>query len=133
MHWLAVKSPADLEPALARAAQARVQGVMAIATNLVVSNRQRIAEIALAHRLPTISEFSIMTQAGFLMNYGANLDALGRRAAGYVDKILKGARPGDLPIERPSEFELVINRRTEGALGIALPQAMLLRADRLIE
>ena len=133
MHWLAVKSPADLEPALARAAQARVQGVMAIATNLVVSNRQRIAEIALAHRLPTISEFSIMTQAGFLMNYGANLDALGRRAAGSVDKILKGARPGDLPIERPSEFELVINRRTEAALGIALPKAMLLRADRLIE
>ncbi|MEO6409937.1 MAG: ABC transporter substrate-binding protein [Burkholderiaceae bacterium] len=133
MHWLAVKSHADLEPALSRAAQQGVQGLMAIATNLIVSSRQHLAALARQHRLPTISEFSIMTQAGFLMSYGANLDALGARAASYVDKILRGASPGDLPIERPSEFELVINRRTEAALGITLPQAMLLRADRLIE
>ena len=133
LQWLEVKEATEIEPALLRAAQARAQGLMAIATNLVVSNRQRIAELAIAHRLPTISQFSLMTQAGLLTSYGANLEALGARAALYVDKILRGTPPGDLPIERPSEFELVINRRTEAALGIALPKAMLLRADRLIE
>ena len=134
---LEVAGPDDFEAAFDRASQARAQGLYVIATSLPVQYRARLAQLSLRHRLPSVSEFPLLAQAGFLMSYGADLGALSRRAATYVDKILKGARAGDLPIERPTEFELVVNRKTERALGIALPSALpsalLLRATRVIE
>ena len=93
----------------------------------------QIAKLALKSRLPTISSNREMTEAGSLMSYGQDLTEHYRRAATYVDKILKGAKPGDLPIEQPTVLELVINRRTASALGRAIPQELSLRADKLIE
>jgi len=130
---LEVSGPGDFEAAFKRAAQGRAQGLYAISTNTIVTYRSRLAELSVSYRLPSVSGFPLLAEAGFLMSYGADLDALGRRAATYVDKILKGARPGDLPIERPTEFELVINLKTARSLGITLPQAVLLRANRVIE
>ena len=110
----------------------RAQGLYAPATNLVVAHRRRIAELARHARLPAISEFPLMAQAGFLLSYGTDLAALSRRAASFVDKILKGARPGELPIELPAKFELVANLNAARAIGMTLPAAMLQRADRVI-
>jgi putative tryptophan/tyrosine transport system substrate-binding protein len=133
LQWIEVNAAADFEPACERARQGRAQGLYAIATNLIVTHRRRLAELAQRQRLPSISEFSLLAQAGFLLSYGANLDALGRRAVSYIDKILKGARPGDLPIERPTRFELMVNLGVARALGITLPVVTLQRADRVIE
>jgi len=130
---LEVQTSKDFETALEVAAKARAQGVYAIATNTIVSQRRRVAEIALSHRLPSISELTLLANAGFLIGYGADLEALGRRAATYVDKILKGARPGDLPIERPTDLELVVNLKTARALGMTVPEALMLRVNRVIE
>ncbi|MEO7150229.1 MAG: ABC transporter substrate-binding protein [Burkholderiaceae bacterium] len=133
MQPLEVSGPDDFEAAFDRASQGRAQGLYAIATNLPVLYRASLAELSLRHRLPSVGQFSLFAQAGFLLSYGADLGALSRRAATYVDKILKGARAGDLPIERPTEFELIVNRKTERALGMTLPPALLLRASRVIE
>jgi putative tryptophan/tyrosine transport system substrate-binding protein len=133
LQWLEVSAAADFEPAFERARQGRAQGLYAIATSLIVTHRQRLAELAQRQRLPSISEFSLLAQAGFLLSYGADLDALGRRSVSYIDRILKGAKPGDLPIERPTRFELVVNLGVARAMGIALPAATLRRADRVIE
>jgi len=102
------------------------------ATNLVIANRRRIAELAQRARLPAISEFSLMAQAGFLLGYGTDLVALSRRGATFVDKILRGAPPGELPIELPAKFELVANLGAARAIGITFPAVTLQRADRLI-
>ena len=133
LQWLDVGDAADFEPAFGRARQGRAQGLYAIATNLIVTHRKRLAELAQRERLPSISEFSLMAEAGFLLSYGADLDALTRRAATYVDKILKGARPGDLPIEQPTTFELVVNLAAARAMGFTLPAATVQRAHRVIE
>ena len=133
LQLLEVSDPVDFEPAFARALQGRAQGLDALATNLIVTHRRRLADLAQRQRLPSITEFSLMAQAGFLLSYGADLNALGRRAATYVDKILKGAHPGELPIERPTHFELVVNLGAARAMGITLPKAFVLRADRVIE
>jgi putative ABC transport system substrate-binding protein len=132
LQWLDVADAADLEPAVERAAQGRAQGLYAPATNLIVANRRRIAELAQRARLPAISEFPLMAQAGFVLSYGTDLAALARRGASFVDKIVKGARPGDLPIELPSKFELVANLGAARAIGLTLPAVTLRRADRLI-
>jgi putative tryptophan/tyrosine transport system substrate-binding protein len=97
------------------------------------SQRARIVEFAAEHRLPAIYESSDFVDAGGLMSFGPNISNLYRGAAVYVDKILKGAKPGDLPIEQPTKFELVLNMKTAKALGISFPTAVLLRADKLIE
>ena len=94
---------------------------------------RRIAEFALQHRLPTASQFPQFTEVGGLIAYGANSAVLYRQVAEYVDRIVKGARPADLPIQDPAQFELVINLRTAKALGLTIPPSLLLRADKIIE
>ena len=92
-----------------------------------------MANLAAKNRLPAIYELSGFAEAGGLINYGPNLHELFRRAAGYVDRILKGARPADLPVQQPTQFELVINLRTAKALGLTIPQSLLMRADKVIQ
>jgi ABC-type uncharacterized transport system substrate-binding protein len=96
-------------------------------------NLKRITDFATAHRLPTIAYLRTLVDEGGLMSYGANLGDLLRHIAVYVDKILKGAKPSDLPVEQPTKFELVINLKTAKALGLTIPQSLLLRADQVIE
>jgi ABC-type uncharacterized transport system substrate-binding protein len=95
--------------------------------------RARLAELAVKHHLPGIYEDKGYVDAGGLMSYGPNFPDLYRRAASYVDRILKGAKPGDLPIEQPTKFELAINLKAAKALGLTIPQSLLLRADQVIE
>ena len=101
--------------------------------DLFVANRLRVIELSAQRRLPGMFVFSFYPRAGGLMSYGANAEDLYRRAAEYVDKILKGAKPADLPVERPTKFELVINLKTAKALGLTIPQSLLVRADQVIE
>ena len=106
---------------------------MTLILKLPLSQRLRIVEFAAEARLPAIYEMSPFVDAGGLMSYGPNVSELIRRSATYVDKILKGAKPADLPIEQPAKFELVINLKSARALGITIPQSVLLQADRVIE
>ena len=94
---------------------------------------QRIADLAIQHRLPTVSHAYSLTQVGGLMSYTPDVPAMARRAATFVDKILKGARPGDLPVEQPTKFRLVINLKTAQALGLEVPSMLLAIADEVIE
>ena len=133
LQVLEVRGPQDFEAAFSLARAREAQALFVPATNTAVTHRSRLATLAASHRLPSISEFPLMAQAGFLLSYGADLDDLGRRAITYIDKILKGARPGDLAIERPTRFQLIVNLKTARTLGITIPQALLLRADEVIE
>ena len=94
---------------------------------------RQIAELAISSRLPTMYELRPYVEAGGLLSYGADIYAIWRQAAGFVDRILKGAKPGDLPIEQPTKFELVVNMKTAKALGLAIPSSLLLRADEVIQ
>ena len=126
-----VENADDLERAFAAMAKARVGGLV---VDLVLSEyRRRIADLAIRHRLPTVSGPSEFAEAGGLMAYGPDYPDLFRRAATYVDKILKGVKPGELPVEQPTKFELVINLKTAKALGLTIPQSLASRADRVIE
>ena len=133
LHALELRGADDLDTAFGRAREAHDEAVYAVATNLIVTYRARLAQLAKSSRMLSIGEFPLLAQAGFLLSYGADLDDLGRRSATYVDKILKGARPGDLPIERPAKFRLIINLRTAKALDLTIPRGLLLRADEVIE
>jgi putative tryptophan/tyrosine transport system substrate-binding protein len=133
VQLIEVHGPQDFESAFAAARRQRAQALQVIATNTFVSYRTQLAKLAIAEGLPSISDFPLLAQAGLLMTYGADLDDLGRRLIGYMDKILKGARPADLPIERPVNLQLSVNLGTATALGIKLPQSLLLRADELIQ
>ena len=100
---------------------------------MFLTERRRIAMLAIAARLPTMFGFREHVDAGGLMSYGVDLRANWRRAADFVDKILKGAKPGDLPVELPTKFELVINLKTAKAIGLTIPEPFLVRADEVIE
>jgi len=128
-----VRRPADFDAAFREAIQDRRQALVVVETAMVFAHRAEIAERARRNRLPTIGEWKPSASAGYLATYGADLGDLLGRAAGYVDRILKGAKPGDLPIERPTKFKLVINLQTAKALGITIPPSVLLRADHVIE
>ena len=125
-------SPADLPEAYAAMARWRAHGLKTLNDAMFYSQRERIVDLASKHRLPAIYPESEFVEAGGLMSYGPDFDYLFRRAAFYVDKILKGAKPGDLPVEQPAKFEFVVNTRTAAALGLTIAPAVLLRADRVI-
>lgn len=122
----------EIEPYL-ESLKGRVEAVYIVTDPLVNANRVQIGNAALGARLPTIHGFREPVEAGGLMSYGANYPDMFRRAAGYVDKILRGAKPAELPIEQPNKFDLVINLRTAKALGLKVPESLLLRADEVIE
>ena len=130
---LLVRGPDDFERAFNDARQGRVQGVQTFDTAKLLFNQTRLSELAASNRLASVGEFRSLAEAGFLMTYGADLNDLTRRAATHIDKILRGALAGDLPIERPTKFELVINRKTAKALGLTIPQSILVRADQVID
>jgi putative ABC transport system substrate-binding protein len=127
------RNPQDIENAFAAFARERVQAVMVEADGLFFGQRQRIAQLALASRLPSICPQLEYVEAGGLMGYGENLAEFYRRGAAFVDKIIKGAKPADLPVEQPTRYHLVINRKTADALGLTIPPALYLFADEVIE
>jgi putative ABC transport system substrate-binding protein len=127
------RGPGDLEGVFAAVTRARSDALYVIGGPVQFNMRTQIAQLALRHRLPSISGITEDVEAGGLMSYGASLSDQWRRAAVYVDKILKGAQPGDLPVEQPTKFELVINFKTAKALKLTIPQTLLLQADQVIE
>ena len=130
---LPIQHLGDFHGALDLAARDRVQGVVVLSSPLIFGERTEIASLALSKRLPTISLFALFAQSGGLMAYGPDLPGMYRRAAAYVDRILRGTKVGDLPIERPSKFEFVVNLKTAKALGLTIPPTLLLRADEAIQ
>jgi putative ABC transport system substrate-binding protein len=131
VHVKSVPRPEDLDGALSALTKERV-GAAIVLANVAAPARQ-VALSALRHRLPSISLLNQFAEAGGLMSYGASVSDIRRRAVSYVDKILKGAKPADLPVERPTKFDLVINLKTAKALGVTIPPSLLLRADQVIE
>jgi ABC-type uncharacterized transport system substrate-binding protein len=133
LQLLQGQHPDELEGLFATAARERTQALVVFAHGFAYQNRSRIAELAARQRLPAMFGWREFVEAGGLMSYGPNVRAVVRRAAIYVDKILKGARPADLPIEQPTRFELIINLKTAKALGLTIPPSLLQRADQVIE
>ncbi|MBI4611149.1 MAG: ABC transporter substrate-binding protein [Candidatus Rokubacteria bacterium] len=125
--------PDEWDRALAAVARDRTGALTLIEAPLFLSEQTRLVDLMAKHRLPAIYPFQDFTDAGGLMSYGANLADLYRRAATYVDRILKGAKPGELPVEEPARFELCINLKTAKGLGLTIPPSLLARADRVIE
>jgi len=130
---LRVSSARDCADVFSIAARERAEALFVIQAPLTYNERRTITQLALKHRLPSIYSASEYVEAGGLISYGTSYPELFRHAAVYLDKILKGAKPGDLPIEQPTKIDLVINMRTAKALGVTLPQTVLLRAERIIE
>jgi putative ABC transport system substrate-binding protein len=127
-----VRRAEDIAPAF-DVLKGRADALYVCTSPLVAMNRIRINSLALGVRLPTMHGFREYTVAGGLMSYGPNFPSLFHRAAEYVDKILRGAKPSDLPVEQPTKFDLVVNQTTAKALGLTIPESFLLRADEVIE
>jgi putative ABC transport system substrate-binding protein len=123
----------ELTTVFAAMAEDPPQAISVLADGFAIQNRQAIIDFAMSHRLPVMSGWPVFAQSGAICTYGPRLAASYRRLAYYVDRILKGANPADLPIERPTEFELVVNLTSAKALGITIPQSVETRADRVIE
>ena len=128
-----VRGPGDFDRAFSEITRGRPGALITFSEVLTLTHRRRIVDFAARHRLPMISEIREFAEAGGLLTIGASLPDLFRRAAVYVDKILRGAKPGDLPVEQPTKFELVINLKTAKALGLTIPQPILVRADEIIQ
>jgi len=128
-----IRTPADIESAFSTLARERVSIAIALVDPMFLNERRRMAELAIAAQLPVVYGFREHVEAGGLMSYGVDLRANFRRAAAYVDKILKGAKTADLPFEQPTKFELLINLKAAKALGLTIPESFLLRADEVIE
>jgi len=129
---LEIRRGEDIAPAF-EALNGRAEALYVVIDALVNTHRIRINTLALATRLPTMNTFREGVEAGGLMSYGANFPDLYRRAADYVDKILRGTKPADIPVEQPTKFDLVINLTTAKALGLKIPESFLARADEVIE
>ena len=130
---LEVHDAREVEAAFKAATDARAGSLLMIASRLFFGRARQLAELAARSRLPVMYDLAEYVEAGGLISYGADVVDLWRRAAEYVDKILKGARPGELPVEQPSKFELVINRKAAAALRLTIPPALLVRADEVID
>jgi len=133
LHSFELHSNSDVDAALALVVESQDDGLFALQGPIFVVNEKRIADFAVKHRLPTVSHLPEFVRHGGLLSYGADRVDLFRRAATYVDKILKGAKPADLPVEQASKFQLAINLRTANAIGLAVPQSIFARADEVIE
>jgi putative ABC transport system substrate-binding protein len=132
LKFVGARTSEELSPAFLDLSRAHAQALYVLDDGLFMVHRRTLVDLASKAQLPTIYGLRNFSDAGALMSYGANVEDLYRRSAGYVDKILKGAKPGDLPIEQPTKFELVINLKTAKALGITIPQSILVRADEVI-
>jgi putative ABC transport system substrate-binding protein len=133
LQILEIREASDFESAFRAANKGRARALILLPAPIVATQAKQIAELALKNNLPAISPVSEFPNAGGLMSYGANLADLYRRAATYVDKILKGAKPADLPVEQPTKFELVINLKTAKQIGLTIPPNVLARADKVIK
>jgi putative ABC transport system substrate-binding protein len=133
LQFVAARSPAEIEGAFAAIARERAQALLVFPSTMLFSERSRIVALAAAQRLPAAYNAREFAEAGGLMSYGASLPDLVRRAAGYADRILKGAKPANLPVEQPTKYELVINMKTARAFGITIPRAVLVQANEVIE
>lgn len=130
---VAIHGAAEVANAVERLLAQRAQALLVLSSPTIFVSLPRIAELAREHRLPSVCLFSTYADVGGLLSYGPDFSSMYRQLAGYVDRILKGARVGDIPIERPTKFELVINLKTAKALGLTIPQSVLQRADRVID
>jgi putative ABC transport system substrate-binding protein len=128
-----VRKVSEIDGAFSTAIAAHVGALLVLQGGVLFPQARRIAELAAKNRLPAMYSLRPQVEVGGLISYGADIDDIWRRAAVFVDKILKGAQPADLPIEQPSKFELVINLKTAKALGLTIPPSLLLRADQVIE
>jgi putative ABC transport system substrate-binding protein len=133
LQFVQARGRADIDGAFSEMTRARADGLAIFPSSMLFQERRHLIDLAARNRLPTMYLTREYVEAGGLMSYAANVPDLFRRAAAYVDKILKGAKPSDLPVEQATKFELVINLKTAHALGITIPQSLLLRADSLIE
>jgi putative ABC transport system substrate-binding protein len=133
LQMVPARTAEDFAGALASMVSERADAFLALGSPLILSYRARVAELALKYRLPSMFAQREAVEAGGLMSYAADLNDLTRRAAVYIDKILKGAKPADLPVEQASKYELVINLKTAKAIGLTMPESFLLRADKIIE
>jgi putative ABC transport system substrate-binding protein len=130
---LEVRDAAEIETMIKRAADARAGAILVLAGGLLFPQSRSIAELATRNRLPTMFGLRQSVEAGGLSSYGADISEIWRRGAFFVDKILKGAKAADLPVEQPTKFEFVINMKTAKALGLKIPQSVLARADQVIQ
>jgi putative ABC transport system substrate-binding protein len=128
-----VRAPNDLDAAFQALANDHVQALIVLVDGMLFSQREKIAALAASVRLPAIYGFRDHVDAGGLVSYGVNLSENFHRAATYVNKILRGAKPGDLPVEFPTKLELIVNKKAAKALGLNIPPAVLVRADEVIE
>ena len=132
VHFANVRVEGELDQAFEAIARDRPEGLIMVADRVFLHNRARIAAFATRHRLPGVYAYSELVDEGGLMSFGPSYPGMHRRAAYFVDRILRGASPADLPMEQPEKFELIVNLKTARAFGLAVPQSLLLRADRLI-
>jgi putative ABC transport system substrate-binding protein len=133
LQYLDVPDPKDIGTAFQAATKGRAEAVLVLQSAVLIPQRKQIADLAIKSRLPAIYPQTEYTEAGGLMYYGANTPDLFRRAATYVDKILKGTKPADLPVEQPTKFELAINLKAAKQIGLTIPPNVLARADKVIK
>ena len=133
LQYLQVRTPDEFDAAFRTMREARTEAIVAVPDNLIMLERDQLAQFATEQKIPVISGWGEFAQSGGLMTYGPNSTRFFRRLAVYVDKMIKGAKPGDLPVEQPTTFELVINLRTAKSIGIVVPPTLLVRADEVIE
>jgi putative ABC transport system substrate-binding protein len=133
LQKLEARDPAEIDHAFTTISKEGTKALIVLADPVFTTHRKQIADLSLKHRLPAITGPKEVADAGLLMSYGASFTESYRRAATYVDKILKGAKPGEMPIERPTKFDFVVNLKTAKQIGVMLPQSILYRADTVIK